>query len=105
MSRGYDGPEIDDFRGSRWERERANSNRNSSLGSAPDWQTGTRIRLRLQKVRETESSSDHDIAQNREHSHDSVSSVSREGRQAETLRKRDHAQYTDRDRTYALRPS
>jgi hypothetical protein len=105
MSRGYDGPEIDDFRNSAWERERASSDRDSSRGSATDWQTGARLRLELQKVREAESSSDQAIGQNREHSHDSVSSLSREGRPAAILRAPDRSQYSDRGRTYALRPS
>jgi len=104
MSRGYDGPEIDDFRDSGWERERSNSNRNSSRGTT-DWQTRASVKLELDKIREAESSSDHAIAQNREHSRDSLSSLSREGRQAETLRERDRSQYKDRDRTYALRSS
>ncbi len=104
MSRGYDGPEIDDFRDAGWERERANSSRDRSRESGTDWQTRTSIRVKLQKVREAESS-DHAIVQNREHSHDSVSSLSRERRQAETLRESDRSQYTDRDRTHALRPS
>jgi DNA-binding MarR family transcriptional regulator len=105
VSRGYDGPEIDDFRDAGWERERPNSRRDSSRGSATDWQAETSIRLKLQKAREAESNSDHTIAQNREHSHDSPSSLSREGRQAPILKASDRSQYTDRDRTYALRPS
>ena len=105
MSRGYDGPEIDDFRDSGWERERANSNRDSGRGSATDWQTRTSIRLKLQKVREAESNSDHPIAQNRDRSRDSPPALSREGRQEETLKERDRSQYAGRDRTYALRPS
>lgn len=105
MSRGYDGPEIDDFRHSGWERERASSNSDSSRRTGTDWQTRASARLRLQKVREAESSSDHAIAQNREHSHDTLPALSREGRQAETLKERDRSQYADRDRTYALRPS
>jgi hypothetical protein len=105
VSRGYDGPEIDDFRDSGWEREHASSERDSSRGSGTDWQARTSIRLRLQKVREAESISDHAIAQNRDHTQTSPPAVSREGRQAETLRERDRSQYTDRERTYALRPS
>jgi DNA-binding MarR family transcriptional regulator len=103
MSRGYDGPEIDDFRDSRW--ERANSNGDSSRGSATDWRTRASLKLKLQKVREAESSSDRSIAQNRERSRDSFSSFSPEGRQAAILKAPDRSQYTDRDRTYALRPS
>ena len=105
MSRGYDGPEIDDFRDSGWERERASSDRDSSQRGGTDWQTRASVRLKLQKVREAESSSDHAIAQNRDRTQASPPAVSREGRQAETLRERDRSQYTDRERTYALRPS
>ncbi len=105
MSRGYDGPEIDDFRDAGWERERASSDRDSSRGRATDWQARTTIRLKLQKVREAESNSDHAIAQRRDHPHDSLSSLPREGRQAETLKERDRSQYAERKRTYVLRPS
>jgi hypothetical protein len=105
VSRGYDGPEIDDFRDSGWDRERANSDRDSSRRSATDWQTRASVKLKLQKVREAETSSDHAIAQNREHSRDTLPVHSREGRQAETLKERDRSQYEDRDRTYALRSS
>src|SRR5205823_6368577 len=95
---------IDDFRDSGLERERASSDRDSSRGRATDWQARTSIRLKLQKVREAESSSDHAIAQNREHSHDSPPAVSREGRQAALL-KEHNRHYANRDRTYSLRPS
>jgi hypothetical protein len=105
VSRGYDGPEIDDFSDSRWERERVSSDRDSSRGRATDWQTWAGTKLKLQKVREAESSSDHAIAQRREHPHDSLSSLPQEGRQAETLKELDRSQYTYRERTYVLRPS
>ncbi len=105
MSRGYDGPEIDDFRDAGWERERANSSRDRSRGSATDWHTRASVRLKLQKVREAESSSDHPIAQNRDRQQDSPPAISREGRQEETREERDRSQYTDRDRTYVLRRS
>jgi hypothetical protein len=86
-----------------WERERANSSRDSSRGSATDWQTRACISLKLQKAREAESSSDHAIAQNRDRWHGDPPAVSREDRQAALERDRSH--YTDRDRTYALRRS
>ena len=54
MSRGYDGPEIDDFRDSGWERERASSDSDSSQRGGTDWQTRASVRLKLQKVREAE---------------------------------------------------
>ncbi len=105
MSRGYDGPEIDDFRGSHWERERANSSRDRGPGTGIDWQTRASARLKLQKVHEAESSSDQAIGQNRDHSQDTLPTLSREGWQAAILKERDRSQYTDRDRTFALRPS
>jgi hypothetical protein len=105
VSRGYDGPEIDDFRHSGWERERANPSRDGGRGTGTDWHTRTSVRLKLEKVREAESSSDHAIAQRHDHPHDSLSSLSREGRQAALLKEHDRSQYTDRERTHALRPS
>jgi len=89
MSRGYDGPEIDDFRDAGWERERANSSRDRSRGSGTDWHTRASVSIKLQKVREAESSSDRAIAQNRERSRDSLPTLSREGRQAAILKASD----------------
>jgi len=105
MSRGYDGPEIDDFRDSSWEREGADASRDWGRGSRNDWPTRTSVKLKLQKVREAESISDRAIAQTSEHSRDGLPSLSREGRQEQTLKERDRSQYADRDRTYGLRPS
>ena len=100
MSRGYDGPEIDDFRGSGWESERANSNRDPTRASGT---TRASVRQKLKNVREAESSSDHAIAQNRDRSHGGPPAVSREYRRAALLKERDRSHYTDRDRAYALR--
>ena len=105
MSRGYDGPEIDDFRDSSYESDRANPSRDRGRGSGTDCHSRASVRLKFQKVREAESRSDHAIAQRSDHPHDSLSSLSREGRQQETLKERDRSQYWDRGRTYALRPS
>jgi len=105
VSRGYNGPGIDDFRGSGWERERANSSRDSSRGSVTDWQTRACISLKLQKAREAESSSDHAIAQNHERSHGNPPAVSRDDPQAALRKERDRSHYTDRARTYSLRLS
>jgi hypothetical protein len=105
VSRGYDGPEIDDFRGSGWESERANSNRDPTRASGTDWHTRASVRQKLKNVREAESSSDHAIAQNRDRSHGGPPAVSREDRQAALLKERDRSHYTDRDRAYALRRS
>jgi hypothetical protein len=105
VSRGYDGPEIDDFRHSGWERERANPSRDGGRGTGTDWHTRTSVRLKLEKVREAESRSDHAIAQRHDHPHDSLSSLSREGRQAAILKEQDRSKYVDRDKSYSLRPS
>jgi hypothetical protein len=105
VSRGYDGPEIDDFRGSGWESERASSDRDSSQRRGTDWQTRASVRQKLKNVREAESSSDHAIAQNRDRSHGNLPAVSREDWQAALLEERDRKHYADRDRTYALRSS
>jgi len=105
MSRGYDGPEIDDFRDSGSERERANSSSDWDRGSRNYWPTRTSVKLKLQRVREAESISDRAIAQNRQRSEDSPSSPYREGRQEETLKERDRSQYEDRGTRYSLMPS
>jgi len=105
MSRGYDGPEIDDFRDSGWGRERDNSSRDQGRGSGTDWQTPASIRLKLQKVREVEFRFDKAIAQNRERSKDSPSSSYREGRQEEILKEHERSQYEDRGTRYSLLPS
>lgn len=105
MSRGYDGPEIDDFRDSGWERERSSSNRNSIRGNRAEWPSRTSVKLKLQKVREAESSSDRSIAQGREPSYDTLPARLREDRQKEILEERERSQYEDRGRTYSLRPS
>jgi len=82
VSRGYDGPEVDDFRGSGWESERANSNRDPTRASSTDWHTRASVRQKLKNVREAESSSDHAITQNRDRSHgDPQPSPGRTGRQ------------------------
>jgi hypothetical protein len=76
VSRGYDGPEIDDFRDSGWERERARSDRDSSQRGGTDWHTRACVRQKLKNVREAESSSDHAIAQNRDRTQASPPAVS-----------------------------
>jgi hypothetical protein len=105
VSRGYDGPEIDDSRGSGWESERANSNRDATRASGTDWHTRASVRQKLRNVREAESSSDHAIAQNRDRSHATPPAVSREGRLATLLKEHDRSHYANRNRTYSLRPS
>ena len=105
VSRGYDGPEIDDFRDSSWGRERDRSSRDLSRGRGHDWQTQASTRLKLQQLREAKSRSDKPIAQSCERPDRSRPTSSPEDRQLAILKERDHLEYTDRDRSYSLRPS
>lgn len=105
MSRGYDGPEIDDFRDSGWERERCNSSRDSSRGRDKDWQTRASVNLKLRKLRDVESETDHLSARGRERSEASRPALSQEARERPILAERDRTKYMDRDKSYALRPS
>lgn len=102
MSRGYDGPEIDDFRDSGWERERDRLSRDAVPARDRDWQARASVKLKLEKLREAESRSDQLLAQDRKSSHPTLS---REDRQLVLLQDRDRENYMDRDKTYALRPS
>jgi hypothetical protein len=104
VSRGYDGPEIDDFRDSGWEHERCSPSRDSSRQRGTDWQTRSSVRLKLQKLREAETHSDQLSAQSREHPENSYPTL-REGRQLASPDGRDREKYTDRDQSYSLRPS
>jgi hypothetical protein len=104
-STGYDGPEINDFRDSGWDRESDRSGRDSSRRTGDNWQTREATRLKLERVREAESSSEQAIPRSREHLETARSTLSREDRQAAILKEPDRSQYTDRARTYALRPS
>lgn len=104
MSRGYDGPEINDFRDPGWGQEPDRSSRDGSSGTGNDWRTPARIRLKLQKLREAESRSDQILPETREHPQSSRSDLSRDERQL-TLRERDRENYIDRDKSYSLRPS
>jgi hypothetical protein len=104
MSRGYDGPEIDDFRDSRWGRERDSSNRHSSRERPFDWQTRATAKLRLQKAHDTETESDQRGAQSRLQSEGNRSVPSSEGREAKP-KELDREKYAGVDRTYSLRSS
>lgn len=105
MSRGYDGPEIDDFRdpGSGQEPERSSGDWNR--GRDNRWQTRAGVQVKLQRLREAESRSDEVLAEGREHRHRSSSDLFRDDRQGVRLRERDREKYVDRGRTYSLRPS
>ena len=105
LSRGYDGPEIDDFRDSGWDRERESPYRGSDRGRGHNWQTRANVRSKLQKAREVESRSDLPIAQSCERPESIRPTLSREDRQLAILKDCNRVEYTDRGRSYSLRPS
>lgn len=105
MSRGYDGPDIDDFRDPGGGREPDRPSRDWSRETATDWRAQANVRLKLQKLREAESRSDQVVSESREHTQSSRSGLSRDARQPMLLGERDRENYVDRDRTYSLRPS
>ncbi len=105
LSRGYDGPEIDDFRDSGWDRERESPYRGSDRGRGHNWQTRANVRSKLQKAREVESRSDLPIAQSCERPESIRPTLSREDRQLAILKDCNRVEYTDRGRSYPLRPS
>ena len=105
MSRGYDGPDIDDFRdpGSGHEHNRPTSDGSRETGN--DWRTLVSIRLKLQRLREAESRSDQLLAESRERPESNHPDLSRDERQLALLRERDRENYMARDKCYSLRPS
>lgn len=105
MSRGYDGPEIDDFRDPGWGQRPDRSSRDGSRGTGNDWQTRASVRLKLEKLREAESRSDQLLPESREHPQSSRPALCRDDRQLAHLDQRDREKYMDRDKSYALRPS
>jgi hypothetical protein len=105
VSRGYDGPQIDDFRDSGWERERPSTRRDSSPERAGGWQPWASVRLKLQELREAETDSDQLSDQSREHSESSRPTLYPGARELQILSERDRAKYADRNRSYSLRPS
>jgi DNA-binding MarR family transcriptional regulator len=105
VSRGYDGPEIDDFRDPGWGQEPDRSSRDGSRGTSNDWQTLASVRLQLQKLREAESLSDQLLPESSEYPQGSRPALSGDDRQLERLDLRDREKYMDRDKSYALRPS
>lgn len=100
MSRGYEGPEIDDFRDPGWGREPERSSRDWSRGSDNGWQTRAGVQFKLQRLREAESRSDQLLSESREHRKSGSSALSRDDRQSVHREK-----YVDRGRTYSLRSS
>jgi hypothetical protein len=63
------------------------------------------VRLKLQKLRQAETDSDQLSAKSRERSESSCPTRSPGARELPTLAEHDREKYTDRDRSYSLRPS
>jgi len=105
MSRGFDGFEIDDFRDRGGEPDRYNASREPTRGRGRGSPSQTSVRLKLQELREAESRSDQLIAQAREHLEVRRPPLSQEARQLTIFTARYRTEYTDRDRSYSLRPS
>ena len=96
MSRGFDGFEIDDFRGSD-----SNSGRDLSRGSSSDWNT----RNMLHHIWREEDRSDRLDRESRARSGRERPSLVREERVQAILSQRIRTKYTDRDKDYSLRDS
>lgn len=96
MSRGYDGPEIDDFRGSGfgWERD-------SDRGPSSDWNS----RLALPNIHREEDRADRRDSEARERSDKDRPPMPRKERVRQILSQRVRTNYTDRNRQYSLRGS
>lgn len=105
MSRGYDGPEIDDFRDPGWGQEPERSSRDWNPGRGNGWQTRTGVQGKLQRLREAESRSDEVLAESREHPQTYCPALSRDNHQKALLKDRDQEQYADREKIYSLRRS
>jgi hypothetical protein len=105
MSRGFDGFEIDDFRGSPWESEPWSRSRESSRGRGGSSQTEVSVRIKLAKLREAEYQSDHLDLPSRERPEAEPRSLPRGTRQADLIAQRERTEILDRDRSYSLRPS
>ena len=105
MSRGYDGPEINDFREPGWGQESDRSTRDGSRRTGYDWRTVASVRLKLQKLREAESRSDQPLVDSRERLQSNHPDLPRDDCQRALLQERAREKYVDHDRTYSLRPS
>lgn len=106
MSRGYDGPEIDDFRDPDWGQKSERSSQNWNCGRDNGWQTRAGVQVKLRKFREAESRSDQLLAEERGHPQTRGPALSRDDRQVARLQEHDREKYyKDRDKSYWLRPS
>src|SRR5690242_14218230 len=96
MSRGYDGPEIDDFRGSGygWRRD-----------PDRDLPSDSNSRLALHNIHREEDRADRRDTEGRERGDKDRPSMPREERVRQILSQRVRTQYTDRNRQYSMRDS
>ena len=96
MSRGYDGPEIDDYRGSgfSWGRDQARD-------PSSDWNS----RLALHKIHRQEDRADRLDSHARERSDGDRRPLPREERVETLLSERSRTKYADRNKEYSLRDS
>src|SRR5690349_2461218 len=96
MSRGSDGPEIDDSRGSGlgWERD-------SDRGPSSDWNS----RLALHSIHGEEDRVDRRDSEARQRGDKDRPPVPREDRVRQILSQRVRTRYTDRNKQYSLRDS
>lgn len=96
MSRGYDGPEIDDFRGSSF-----GWGRDADRGPSSDWNS----RLALYNIHREEDRADRRDSEARQPCDRDRPPVPRKERVREILSQRVRTRYTDRNRHYSLRDS
>ena len=96
MSRGYDGPEIDDYRVYGFGR-----GRDSDRDASSDWNS----RFALHNIHREEDRADRRDSEARERSDKDRPPVPREERVRQILSQRVRTKYTDRNRQYSLRDS
>ncbi len=98
MSRGFDFDsfEMDDFR----ESDSYDRGRETGAGRGGSSLSGASVRLQLQRLREKETISDR-----RDSQEESTRTASPNHRDLPLQSDRERTQYSDRDRTYSLRPS
>jgi hypothetical protein len=96
MSRGFDGFEIDDFRGSN-----SDSGRDIGRSSSSEWSKWTQ----LHNIHREEERADRLDREGRDRSERNRPPLAREDRVQEMLSQRTRTQYTDRNKTYSLRDS
>src|SRR5260370_26134988 len=96
MSRGFDGFEIDDFRGSDF-----GIDREGSRSSSSDWSKWTE----LHNIHREEERADRLDREGRDRSNRDRPPLAREERVQAILSQRVRTQYTDRNKTYSLRDS